>query len=325
MEYKITSTDFAEHLYGRQQQPAASPHEKLGHIRFGAQALPGVQAVELDWQLPGNKVVLTDSQGGNGTINVSFQLKGSMFTRFAGISHPLDMKARSHNLVYLTEPGDTHTVNAHQHLSVFQLTVDAAYFTQCLEPGNAWSDAVLNKITGNRPFAASKQSLAVTPAMQHIIQRLQTDKRQGPMKILLTQSRILELLALQVEQLSTGKKERSAFSDDDLQRLYALKEYIAVHFLDDGLSLTALSRTACLNEFKLKKGFKSAFGETVFGYVRRLRMDYAANLLHDTTQTVDEVADVLGYEHAHHFAKAFKDYSGYAPTAYRHGVQAQGL
>lgn len=316
MEYRITSTDFAEHVYGHYQKPSTAPHEKLGGVRFGAQALPFMQTVELDWQLPNNDVVLTDDGGGNGAINISFQVRGDMFTRFAGVHHPLNMKAGSHNLVYLTERGDTHVMTANQHLSVFQLTVDTVYFSQCLQPGNVWSDAVLHKINCRRPFAASEQSPVITPRMGHLIQCLQTDKRQGPVKTLLTQSRVLELLALQLEQLSADKKETNVLNEDDLQRLHVLKAYIDVHFLDE-LSLTGLSRSACLNEFKLKKGFKSAFGETVFGYVRRLRMEYAAKLLHDTRQTVDEVADALGYEHAHHFTKAFKAYSGFTPTAYR--------
>lgn len=97
----------------------------------------------------------------------------------------------------------------------------------------------------------------------------------------------------------------------DLQKLFFLKGWLDIHYLEK-LSLPDLARRCLLNEFKLKKGFRQAYGTTVFGYIRQLRMDHASQLLR-TGCPVTEAAFALGYEHPQHFSTAYKKYTGYQP------------
>ena len=188
---------------------------------------------------------------------------------------------------------------------------------QCLDVNDNWSETIINNIEKNTAFSAAEQSLDITPRMHYLITSIKKDKDINPLQGLLLQSKILELLALQLEQfIDTGKAKEVYINNDDMHKLYALKKYLDKNFLCI-LSLTQLSRIACLNEFKLKKGFKHIFGETVFGYIKKLRMNYAAALLHDTSASVDEVADILGYQHTHHFSKAFKDFTSFSPSVFR--------
>jgi AraC family transcriptional activator of pyochelin receptor len=85
----------------------------------------------------------------------------------------------------------------------------------------------------------------------------------------------------------------------------------------EDLSLAQISRHCTQNEFKVKRGFKQLFGTTVFGYVRKKRMDQAAFLLKRRGYTVNEVADILGYEQPHNFSVAFKNYTGTYPSTVR--------
>lgn len=100
----------------------------------------------------------------------------------------------------------------------------------------------------------------------------------------------------------------------DLQRLQQVKDYLRESFLSPKLSLQGLCRKFGLNEFKLKKGFKQLFGNTVFGYVQEMKMKTARQFLAERRMNVNEVADYLGYSTPNHFSAAFKKMYGHKPS-----------
>lgn len=105
-----------------------------------------------------------------------------------------------------------------------------------------------------------------------------------------------------------------AIPEADLQRLQAVKDYLREAFLCPALSLQQLCRKFGLNEFKLKKGFKQLFGNTVFGYVQEMKMKTARRCLAEKKMNVNEVADYLGYSTPNHFSAAFKKMYGHTPS-----------
>lgn len=100
----------------------------------------------------------------------------------------------------------------------------------------------------------------------------------------------------------------------DVTRLQSVKDFLRENFLDQHLSLGLLCRRFGLNEFKLKRGFKQLFGNTVFGYVQEMRMKTARRLIIEEKRNVNEVADFLGYSSPNHFSAAFKRLYGFPPA-----------
>ncbi len=100
----------------------------------------------------------------------------------------------------------------------------------------------------------------------------------------------------------------------DVARLQSVKDFLREHYLDEHLSLGYLCRCFGLNEFKLKKGFKQLFGNTVFGYVQEMRMKTARRLIIEEKKNINEVADFLGYSSPNHFSAAFKRLYGFSPA-----------
>jgi len=84
--------------------------------------------------------------------------------------------------------------------------------------------------------------------------------------------------------------------------------------LEEEHSLNSVCKFCHINEFKLKKAFKTHFGTTVFGYLRSKRMHYAKNLLEKRDYNVMEVANNVGYSNASHFSKAFRAEFGFNPS-----------
>lgn len=134
------------------------------------------------------------------------------------------------------------------------------------------------------------------------------------MRQLFYESKVAELFlaqALQAESIATTKiRPLSAY---EKERLYMAKDYIESNVLNP-VSMRNICQVIGLNDFKLKKGFKALFGVTVFEYLSSLRMQYAHQLLTDTSSSVFEVAYLLGYSEPYNFTKAFKKHFGYLPS-----------
>lgn len=82
-------------------------------------------------------------------------------------------------------------------------------------------------------------------------------------------------------------------------------------------TIRSLSLQVGINEKKLKYGFKEIYGTTVYGYLFEYKMNKAMELLLHTKKSINEVADLCGYNYPSHFSTAFKRYFGIAPMKVR--------
>ncbi|MDR3140113.1 MAG: AraC family transcriptional regulator [Tannerellaceae bacterium] len=102
----------------------------------------------------------------------------------------------------------------------------------------------------------------------------------------------------------------------DNDRLHHAKAIIEREYLNLP-SLCRLALMAGTNECKLKHGFKSLFGATVFGHLFDCRMEMACRYLLDSDKSIQEIASLAGCEHHSHFSMAFKRKFCVSPQAYR--------
>lgn len=82
-------------------------------------------------------------------------------------------------------------------------------------------------------------------------------------------------------------------------------------------ALPELAARAGLSETTLKRTFPRVFGTTVFGYLRRRRMEEARRLLDTGTATVLEAAAQVGYSNPSNFAAAFRREFGVNPKTHQ--------
>lgn len=87
--------------------------------------------------------------------------------------------------------------------------------------------------------------------------------------------------------------------------------------LDQPLTLQTLAAQACFSPYHFHRIFSAFTGETLHSYIRRLRLENAANLLRHTQRTVTDIAFDSGYETPGAFTKAFKNQFGTGPSAFR--------
>ncbi len=272
--------------------------------------------MHMEWR-PTNDFELFDPTPCDG-ISINFMLEGAIHSCFSGLNHELPMRAGTHNMIHTPDTGHVNQFYGNQRLSMLLVNLDKDFFVSSLGQGDAWSDGVLTDLEHQRPFSGMRGVETITPSMLHLLNDICQTRATGPMRNLLIQSRVLELVAMQIDQFRTPGGVTASLPPREVEKLHQLKAYLDANFLQEH-SLAHLSRYCALNEFKVKKGFRQLFDTTVFNYLRQLRMDYAGRLLRHSSLSVDEIADQLGYEHAQHFSIAFKKYTGVTPTQHQHG------
>lgn len=156
-----------------------------------------------------------------------------------------------------------------------------------------------------------------TPAMQMAIHQILNCPLQGLIRRLYLESKVVELIALKLAQIHESNQPASAkpvLKPGDVERIHLAKE-ILLRDIEHPPSLMRLSKLSGLNDYKLKQGFRQVFGTTVFGYLRRQRLEQARQRLIEGQMTVSEVARSVGYSSLSRFSLAFKQQFGVSPGA----------
>ncbi len=106
------------------------------------------------------------------------------------------------------------------------------------------------------------------------------------------------------------------FQTQSADRLADLAAWIGGHLRQD-LSVEALAERAYLCPRHFTRRFKKAFGVTPADFVERMRLDEARRRLSSRQDTIESVADSVGFHSADAFRRAFERRFGVNPGAYR--------
>ncbi|RIV21524.1 AraC family transcriptional regulator [Fibrisoma montanum] len=222
------------------------------------------------------------------------------------------------NLVYTPAyEGDLHLQGP--SVSTFAVQFSPGLFRRFLDDqhGIDFLDSLAEDMDKEKAHSLAPFNPSATPAMKAILYAFLNCPFVGLTKRLFLEAKLLELLALQIEQVSaTQSRPATGLRKDDVDKLITVRNWLDEHFLQP-TTLLEIARSVGLNDFKLKKGFRTLFNTTVFGYLTDLRMNHARQLLLERQQTVAEVADTLGYQYVHHFSHAFRKHFGYLPSELR--------
>jgi AraC family transcriptional regulator len=88
--------------------------------------------------------------------------------------------------------------------------------------------------------------------------------------------------------------------------------------IDTELTLETLAREAAFSPFHFHRVFSALVGETLNGFVRRLRLEKAASMATaNPKETITGIALACGFSSSAAFARAFSDYFGTSASAFR--------
>lgn len=113
---------------------------------------------------------------------------------------------------------------------------------------------------------------------------------------------------------SAQERGKSEVSAADIQL------YLFEHLSED-ISLKQLAQNFFITKTYCCDVFKKQSGDTVLGFLKKIRLNFAKRLLAETTLSLPEVAWRCGYRDYSHFGKHFKTDVGSSPELYRRQVR----
>lgn len=128
--------------------------------------------------------------------------------------------------------------------------------------------------------------------------------------------KVQELLYLLFRRLSA--RENSNYrhiNSADAEKLLIIRNEI-LHDLSSPPVLNELAQKAGMSETKLKQLFKQTFGDTLYNYFQKARMEEAAFLLRQAKLSVSETGYELGFSNLSHFSRLFQRHYGITPKKY---------
>jgi AraC family transcriptional regulator, transcriptional activator of the genes for pyochelin and ferripyochelin receptors len=274
----------------------------------------GIRICYSDWNY------LTDSEyewvADMNLVTLVINIRGKISTSNPNNQHEYPLGNYQHNLSY--SPNSKGKIKNHDMRVInlmIQFTVEA--FQKITSDANGILRQFADNVSLGKTCALSEKNLYLDAGMLKTIDSIINCRYKEGLKKMFLHSKCLELLVMQADIYNKSILAEPGIirSDYDKERILYAREYILEH-ISCPPGLNELSRLAGINEFKLKKGFKEMFGNTVFGYLSDVRMEIAKTELLDNKKTAIEIASELGYSSVQHFSNAFKKKFGISPRNY---------
>ena len=136
--------------------------------------------------------------------------------------------------------------------------------------------------------------------------------RKGYLKV-----KVLEvLLFLTGMELPEYDNPRRRLSGSQVQIVKDAHAYLAAH-MNEHITIAALARQFRVSQTQLKDSFRLVYGTSVQGFISRLKMKAAAQILRQTDRKIADIAAEFGYANASKFSTAFQRVMGKTPAQYR--------
>ena len=98
-----------------------------------------------------------------------------------------------------------------------------------------------------------------------------------------------------------------------------IKEIVQEHYHDSSLNSQRIADMIQMNNAYLGRMFKSSYGRSINDYINTCRLEESMRLLRHTDQSVEEIAQRVGFSNIKYFYVLFKKFTGITPTTYRAG------
>lgn len=213
-------------------------------------------------------------------------------------------------LAYTPSLVELHQFKA-QKAKPLYVEVNAEYFNSLLPEHNSFSGMLRDKI-GNRQFFGVKAS-RLSYAYFRPIFDMYDCPLDGSLGNMMMEGTLQQFVAMQLSRFTDLAPQNEKINRRDREIILSVKEYLHATF-EQNHSLIELSKQFGINQNKLKKIFRELIGVPVIEYLYNLKMEHAKTMLYDQGMYVSEVAPIVGYKNANHFATAFKRKFGINPS-----------
>ena len=254
---------------------------------------------------------------GDGMIQFYFKLSGDLTL---GVSRTEPLRLNRPSLLVYNQPKgvdlDEWTAPGARERCV-AITVRAGYLINNFVDSSVAAPAPLAALVSGTPGEVKYCQLPLSATMFECAKRLVENPYIGTLGLVHTQALTLELLCMAVAAFGNlTDAPTHEFSDRDLRCLQTARSVLMKQFAPVP-TIRQVARAAGMNDTYLKRSFKAVYGETIFDFSVRCRMQHALTLLRERRMTVAQVAQSVGYSHQTSFATAFRRHFGLKPKEVR--------
>ena len=93
--------------------------------------------------------------------------------------------------------------------------------------------------------------------------------------------------------------------------------FIQDHYSDPNLSLTSIAQKVNMSAVYLSSLYKKQTGKNITDSIIDIRMNTAKDFIRNTTMSIRDVSQKVGYSNQYYFSACFKKYYGVAPLLFR--------
>ncbi len=251
-------------------------------------------------------------------IKMHFCLKGE---KRAGLDDPKRVfytQNRQNKLHYIPVAKGYFDLIAGEEAEFIDICLEETFFESVFTDYPLTFTGLSAAIGEKRFFELSEIPLFTSPKMEVVLSELLNCRNSYQSRKLYFHNKLIELMLLQFE---TAKHQVSCINNNfickiprDYEQLELAKS-ILLNRYDSPPSISQLSKLVGLNEFKLKKGFKEVYKNTIYGYLREYKLTVAKEMLVSQRLSVSEVCYRLGYESTAHFSRLFKSKFNINPSS----------
>ncbi len=121
---------------------------------------------------------------------------------------------------------------------------------------------------------------------------------------------------LRDEFLDTNDSGLTRYQSEQIETIKRIHDQLIVN-MDSRLTVDELAKEHLMNSTTLKQLFKKVYGMSIAAHIKEHRMEHAAYLLKNTSMSIGDIAQHVGYDNQSKFSAAFKEHFGMLPKEFR--------
>ena len=160
--------------------------------------------------------------------------------------------------------------------------------------------------------------IRANPTIEHIFSELYKVPdaiRRGYIRV-----KVLELLLILTELKPEENPDRHTyFPASQIETIKKIHTFLVENY-SHHYTINEISEQFRISPTVMKKCFRGVYGDSIFAYMKKYRLQAAGQMLRESNLTVGEIAAKVGYLNPNKFTSAFCDEYGCPPTTYRKKV-----
>lgn len=171
---------------------------------------------------------------------------------------------------------------------------------------------------GGKPCFQTHDISQYERLLDNIMQSARSDSYTRDMKIFANISELLNIL------MEETWYDNHVSKKGKYKKIDKVKDFIDQNY-QNKLNLNLLAQKFFIDKFYLSKCFKKEYDITINQYLIQVRITHAKKLLRFTNETIEQIAQLVGFTDANYFARIFKKTEKTTPGNFRDIWQANHL